>query len=74
MSELPDQTAHLTHAQAIVDARFRAMTPTEKLRVATRLYYSARELKAAWLRSMHPNLLEPEIQSLVREAFLYART
>ena len=31
-----------------------AMTPAQKLRAAERLYYSARQLKAAALRAEHP--------------------
>ena len=50
------------------------MTPEEKLRVALRLYYSARELKSAALRAQHPDLSDGEIQQQVREIFLYART
>ena len=50
------------------------MTPEEKLRVALRLYYSARELKSAALRAQHPDLSDGEIQQRVREIFLYAGT
>ena len=50
------------------------MTPEQKLEVALRLYYSARELKAAALRAQHPGWSDVEIQEKVREIFLYART
>jgi len=50
------------------------MTPEQKLEVSLRLYYSARELKAAGLRKHFPDLKEEEIQRRVKEAFLYART
>ena len=53
---------------------FRAMSPAEKLRIAQELYYSARRLKAAALRSWHPEWSEEEVQRKVREIFLYART
>jgi hypothetical protein len=53
---------------------FQSMTPEEKLKVALRLIYSSRELKAAGLRVNHPNWTEEEIRKKVREIFLYART
>ena len=49
------------------------MTPEQKLKVAMDLYRSARELKAAGLRSQHPDWSESEVQEKVREIFLYAR-
>lgn len=52
----------------------RAMTPEQKLRAIERLYWTARSLKAAWLRRRHPDWREDEIQSKVREIFLNART
>ena len=52
----------------------RAMSPAQKLRAAERLYWSARQLKAAALRAQHPDWSEEEIQRAVREAFLYARS
>lgn len=50
-----------------------ALTPEKKLEVAMRLYWSARELKAAGLRMMHPDWPEEKIQEEVRHAFLTAR-
>lgn len=52
----------------------RAMTLEQKLRTATRLYWSARRLKAAALRAQHPDWTEEEIERAVREIFLYVRT
>jgi hypothetical protein len=51
-----------------------AMTPTQKLRAAERLYWSARQLKAAALRSEHPDWTEEAIRQAVREISLYARS
>jgi Rv0078B-related antitoxin len=51
-----------------------AMTPAQKLRAAERLYWSARQLKAAALRAEHPDWTEEAIQHAVREIFLYARS
>jgi len=51
----------------------RAMTPEQKLRAASNLYWGARDLKAAWLRSRHPEWTDDQVQKAVRDAFLYAR-
>ena len=53
---------------------FQQMSPEQKLEVALSLYYSAREWKSAAFRNRHPELTEAEIQEMVKEAFLYART
>jgi hypothetical protein len=53
---LPDEQA--TPEQL---ALFRRMTPGRRLSLAEQLYWSARELKAAWLRSQHPDWTEEEI-------------
>jgi hypothetical protein len=54
-------------------AIFRTMTPQQRLRAAFRLYWSARQLKEASLRTFHPELSEAEIKAKVRDFFLYAR-
>jgi Rv0078B-related antitoxin len=51
-----------------------AMTPAQKLRAAERLYWSARQLKAAALRAEHPDWTDEAIRQAVREIFLYARS
>jgi hypothetical protein len=61
-------------AQEIVNARLRAMTPSEKIHAALRLYYSARSLKISWLRAQNPQSSESEILQMVKESFMYART
>jgi len=48
------------------------LTAEQKIRAALDLYYSARELKAAGLRAMHPGMSKEEIDRKVREIFLYA--
>ena len=53
---------------------FQSMTPEQKLKIALRLYYSARQLKAAGLRVQNPDWTKGEIQNKLREIFLYART
>jgi hypothetical protein len=44
----------------------RRMTPEQKLLAAHRLYWTAREFKAAGLRMLHPDWPEPKIQEEVR--------
>jgi Rv0078B-related antitoxin len=51
-----------------------AMSPAQKLRAAERLYWSARQLKAAALRAEHPDWTEEAIQQAVRQIFLLARS
>jgi hypothetical protein len=53
---------------------FKKMTPEQKLRISTWLYWTARELKAAGLRRQHPEWTREQIDKKVREIFLYART
>lgn len=52
---------------------FRSMTPEQRLHAAVRLYWSARHLKEASLRTFRPELSEAEIRTAVRDFFLYAR-
>ena len=53
---------------------FQNMTPEQRILAAHRLYWAARELKAASIRSWHPELKEPEVQKQVKEFFMYARS
>jgi len=53
---------------------YQSMPPEKKLRIALRLYDSARRLKAAALLHDHPTWTEQEIQKEVRKIFLYAST
>lgn len=59
-------------ARAAQTARYRAMTPSERLQEAIRMYWDARELRAAYLRQRHPDWSEEAVQAAVREAFMYA--
>jgi hypothetical protein len=52
----------------------RAMTPQQKLRATAALNDLARHLKAAGLRSQHPEWTEQQVQAAAREMFLHART
>ena len=53
---------------------YRNMSPGEKLKIAQRLNYSARALKAAWLRQQHPDWSEERVQAKVVEIFRNAVT
>ena len=55
-------------------ARYRAMTPAEKLREASRLYWSARRLREAAERQAHPEWSDAEVKAYVRRLFLRAGT
>jgi hypothetical protein len=55
-------------------AALRAMTGEERLRVAEQMYWSARQLKAAALRSFHPDWSEEQVEREVRRIFLHARS
>lgn len=53
---------------------FRAMSGEERLRLAERLYWSARNMKKAGVRAQHPEWSEEQIEAEVRQIFLNART
>jgi Rv0078B-related antitoxin len=68
--QLQSVPAMKTQMQQILQA----MSPAQKLRAAERLYYSARELKAAALRAEHPDWTGEAIRQAVRQIFLHARS
>ncbi|MBU1701311.1 MAG: hypothetical protein KJ970_16790 [Candidatus Eisenbacteria bacterium] len=51
----------------------RRMTPQRRLEIALGMNRAAWALKEAWLREIHPEWDEDQIQKAVREAFLYAQ-
>ena len=53
---------------------YRRMTPARRLELGLGLNRAARELKAAALRSQHPDWNDSQVLQAVREAFLYARS
>jgi hypothetical protein len=53
---------------------FRRMTPERRLALAEQLYWTARELKAAGLRSHHPDWTEEQVKREVTRIFLHARS
>jgi hypothetical protein len=52
----------------------RAMSGQERLRVAERLYWSARKMKAAGVQGQHPDWPEARVEDEVRRIFRHART
>jgi hypothetical protein len=66
---LPDEK--LTPEQIAI---FRQMTPERRLLLAEQLYWTARELKAAWLHARHPEWTEQQVAQEVTRLFLHART
>jgi hypothetical protein len=52
----------------------RAMTGAKRLRLAERLYWSARNMKAAGLKAQHPDWPAERVRDEVRQTFLHART
>ena len=66
-------TMHQESSQTRQREIFKRMTPKQRVDAAYRLYWSARELKAAGLRAQHPYWADEEIQQAVKEAFMYAR-
>ena len=66
---LPDEQASPEQIEI-----FCRMTPEQRWDAANQLYWSARELKAAYLRSLHPDWPEAQVLDEVRRIFLYARS
>jgi hypothetical protein len=50
------------------------MTPTQKIRLSLSLYYSAWEFKAAWLKEIHKDWSEGQIQHEIKRIFTNARS
>jgi hypothetical protein len=55
-------------------AAFRAMSGTYRLRLAEQLYWSARKMKTAGVRSQHPDWSPERVREEVRQLFSNART
>jgi len=52
----------------------RAILGEQRLRVAERLYWSARKMKSAGVRAQHPDWPEERVGAEVRRYFLHGRT
>jgi hypothetical protein len=55
-------------------AILRALPGERRLKLAERLYWSARKLKAAGVRSQHPDWPEEKVIAEVNRIFLHARS
>jgi len=55
-------------------AIYRGMTPGRRLEVAEQLYWSARRMKSAWLKSQHPDWTEAQVEAEVTRIFSHARS
>jgi hypothetical protein len=51
----------------------RPLTPGQKIRTVSDLWWTARAFKVAMLRSLHPEWSEDRLRAEVRRAFLLAR-
>jgi hypothetical protein len=66
---LPDEQASPKQIEIL-----RAMSGEQRLRVAERLYWSARKLKTAGLRVQHPDWPEERLKAETSRVFRHART
>jgi hypothetical protein len=66
---LPDEQPSPEQIEA-----FRRMPPERRLALAEQLYWSASELKAAWLRAQRPDWSEKQVLCEVTRIFRHART
>jgi len=55
-------------------AALRAMSGVQRLQLAEGLFWSARKMKLAGLRSQHPDWTEQCLEDEVRRIFSHART
>lgn len=60
--------------EEMIRNRFKNFSPEQKLELAMKLYYTARELKRAGLKLQHPDWTEEEVENKLFEIFLYARS
>ena len=64
----------LMSQQQIQDEILRRMSLEQKFAAAMNLNCSARKLKAAWIRQLHPDWPDEQVAQAVREAFANARS
>jgi hypothetical protein len=55
-------------------AALRALSGVQRLRLAEQFYWTARKMKAAGLRSQHPDWPEERLNDELRRIFTHART
>ena len=69
-----DDRGHIAAGLAKRREILKAMTPQQKLKIAFDMRRTAMGLKTAWLKQIHPDWTEDEVQDEVRRIFLNART
>jgi hypothetical protein len=69
-----DTPQHVLDAENRQREIFRAMTPARRWEQFLSLRATAWKLKRAGIKSVHPDLPASEIEDMVREYFLHART
>ena len=52
----------------------RRMSPGRRLEIAERLYWEARALKTAWIRSLNPKWTDEQVAAEVKRIFTNARS
>jgi hypothetical protein len=55
-------------------ARYRSMTPAERLHQAFELYWMARQIREAHERSLHPDWTDEQVHEHVKKIFTRACT
>ena len=53
---------------------YRQMTPGRRLEIAEQLYWSARDMKWAWLRAQHSGWTDAQVETEVTRNFSHARS
>jgi hypothetical protein len=71
---LYENQEHVLDAEHRQHEIFRAMTPGQRWEQFLSLRTTAWKLKRAGVKSLHPELPEAEIETIVREYFLHARS
>ena len=52
---------------------YRRMTPGRRLELAEEMYWSARRMKWAWIRSQHSDWTDAQVEGEVTHIFSHAR-
>ena len=53
---------------------YRQMTPGRRLEIDEQLYWSARRMKTAWLRTLHSDWTNEQVEAEVTRNFSHARS
>ena len=64
----------MTEAEKIQTEIYKRMTPYEKIQAMCDLYNTAYALKRGWIRQLHPDWTDTQVDDEVREIFLNAQS